>query len=57
MERLWKFFKKKVLYNRYYPTFQEFKASCMQFFEKKNLKKYRKQLESLLTENMQIVSA
>ena len=28
IERLWKFFKKKVLYNRYYETFEEFKAAC-----------------------------
>lgn len=57
IERLWKFFKKKVLYNKYYSTFSEFKSACMEFFHKKNLRKYNKELDSLLTENFQIVSA
>lgn len=57
IERLWKFFKKQVLYNQYYPTFQEFRCACLGFFQKKNLRKYRKELKSLLTENFQIVSA
>jgi transposase len=57
IERLWKYFKKQVLYNQYYPTFKEFKIACMQFFQKKNLRKHRKELKSLLTENFQIVSA
>jgi transposase len=57
IERLWKFFKKLVLYNRYYPTFQEFRTACLEFFERKNLQRHRKQLRSLLTENFQLVSA
>ncbi len=57
IERLWKFFKKQVLYNRYYPSFAEFRTACLAFFEKKNLKKYRQKLRSLLTENFQVVSA
>ncbi|CAD7853673.1 MAG: hypothetical protein, partial [Olavius algarvensis Gamma 1 endosymbiont] len=31
IERFWKFFKKKTLYNRYYETFAEFKAACEEF--------------------------
>ena len=57
IERLWKFFKKQVLYNQYYPTFREFKYACLEFFKKKNLRKHRKELKSLLTEKCQIVSA
>ena len=57
IERLWKLFKKQVLYNRFYPTFAEFRAACIGFFAKGNLRRYRKQLDSLLTENFQIVSA
>jgi len=57
IERLWKFFKKQVLYNKYYSTFSEFKSACMEFFHKKNLRRYKKELHSLLTENFQIVSA
>ena len=57
IERLWKFFKKQVLYNRYYPTFREFRMACLQFFEKRNLRRHRQKLNSLLTENFQMVSA
>lgn len=57
IERLWKFFKKTILYNKYYETFKEFKSACMSFFDKDNLSKYTKELRALLTENFQIVSA
>lgn len=57
IERLWKFFKKKVLYNRYYQTFSEFRFACLTFFHKKNLRKHASELDSLLTQNFQIVSA
>lgn len=53
IERLWKFFKKTVLYNRYYETFPQFKDACADFF--KNASKYHSQLRSLLTENFAIV--
>jgi len=52
IERYWKFFKKKVLNNRYYETFGEFKQACQSFFRKK--KKYLPELQSLLTENFHI---
>jgi len=55
IERLWKFFKKKVLYNQYYEKFEQFRESCLDFFKKKNLRKYRKELETLLTDNFGIV--
>jgi len=57
IERLWKFFKKMVLYNRYYQTYHEFREACLKFFHKRNLKKYRRELDSILTENFEIVSA
>jgi len=53
IERLWKFFKKKTLYNRYYETFADFKAACEALFA--NSVKYRTELLSLLTENFEIV--
>lgn len=53
IERLWKFFKKKVLYNRYFETFAEFKAACEEFFA--HPAKYQRELRSLLTENFEIV--
>ena len=52
IERYWKFFKKTVLHNRYYETFEEFKQSCKNFFRKR--KKYLPELQSLLTENFHI---
>lgn len=32
IERLWKFFKKKVLYNQYYENLAAFRNACIQFF-------------------------
>lgn len=53
IERLWKFFKNKVLYNRYYESFDEFRKTCEGFFN--NPRNYHKELRSLLTENFAIV--
>ena len=55
IERYWKFFKKKVLNNRYYETFDEFKLACQSFFQKR--KKYFPELQRLLTENFHIQAA
>jgi transposase len=51
IERLWRFFHQKVTNNHYFATFQEFKEITMQFFQ--NLKQYKQELETLLTENFQ----
>lgn len=56
IERLWKFFKKKTIYNRYYETFDEFKKACLQFFETVNRNNFRNELTSLLTNKFNIVS-
>lgn len=53
IERLWKFFHKKKLYNRYYESFHEFKKECLGFFE--NIGQYKDELATLLTENFQIL--
>ena len=55
IERYWKFFKKKVLNNCYYETFEEFKQACKGFFRKR--KKYLPQLQTLLAENFHIQPA
>ena len=55
IERYWKFFKKKVLNNRYYETFAEFKRACESFFRKR--KKHLPELQMLLTENFHIQAA
>lgn len=52
IERLWKFFKKKTLYNHYYPTYREFKAASLDFF--RTMSRHRAELDSLLTENFHI---
>ena len=52
IERYWKFFKKKVMANRYYATFEEFKRACRNFFQKQQ--SYWPELKSLLTENFHI---
>jgi transposase len=52
IERLWKFFKKKVLYNEYYDSFSGFRKACEDFFG--NPGAYQGDLRSLLTENFQI---
>jgi len=55
IERLWKYFRKIVLYNKYYETFDEFKKACKSFFRRS--KRYKEDISSLLTENFQIIGA
>lgn len=55
IERLWKYFRKVMLYNRYYQSLQEFMEAAESFFS--NIKEHRKQLRSLLTENFHLFSA
>jgi transposase len=53
IERFWKFFKRQVLYNRYYETFDQFKRACKGFFA--DLEKFAPRLRTLLTERFQII--
>lgn len=46
IERLWKFFKKMVLYNTYYEDVNAFREACIHFF--KNIDNYYDELSSLL---------
>jgi transposase len=52
IERLWKFMKKKTTYDKYYEKFSVFRKKVLEFFE--NIKNYREELESLMTENFQL---
>lgn len=52
IERFWKFFKRQVLYNRYYETFDEFRSACGKFFAE--LDRFAPRLRTLLAENFQI---
>jgi len=55
IERLWRFFKKNITYNKYYEEFAVFRKYCLHFF--KNIKKYRPQLETLMTDNFELIQA
>ena len=55
IERLWKFFKKKVMKNTYYPSFQAFYQAIDNFF--KNFSDYEKELTSLLSLKFEIIKA
>ncbi len=55
IERLWKFFKKKVIYNTYYEKFALFRKFCLDFF--RHLGKYKAELQTLMTDNFQLIQA
>lgn len=55
IERLWKFMKKQVLYNKYYEKFDVFKQTTLGFFE--NIQLYKTELDSLLTNNYRVLNA
>lgn len=56
IERVWKFFKKKVIKNKYYKSFQEFEEFCISFFSLHSLGNLLPELQSLLTLNFEIIS-
>lgn len=49
IERLWRFTKKKVLYNKFYSKFDEFKGAVSTCLEKVTHGEYAEELQSLLT--------
>lgn len=53
IERLWKFFKKKVIANQYYENYADFKTAVMRFFEI-DVGLYKDELRNLLTENFHL---
>lgn len=55
IERLWKFFKKKVIKNIYYESFDDFFAFVSQFFTKENWNKILPELRSLLTLKFEVI--
>ncbi len=55
IERLWKFFKKKILYNTYYEQFAVFRKYCLNFF--RYIGKFRTELQTLMTDNFQLIQA
>lgn len=55
IERVWKYFRKVVMHNRYYQSFIDFTQAAESFFL--NIKEHRNALRSLLTENFHLFSA
>lgn len=56
IERLWKLFKKKVLYNKYYETKKEFELAIDYFFTD-GIQKYKNEIKSLLVEKFHLIQA
>ena len=52
-ERLWKFMKKKVKANTYYEGLDDFKNALTSFF--RGIRKYKNELETLMTDNFPIL--
>jgi transposase len=52
IERFWKFLRKHVTRNRFYPTFTEFRTAIQRLLS--TLGKYADELASLMTENFQL---
>ena len=55
IKRLWRFFKKNITYNSYYEEFAVFRKYSLNFF--KNIKKYKSDLETLMTDNFELIQA
>lgn len=53
IERLWRFFHQKVLWNHYFETMGQFKTASLEFFE--NLDIHKKELDTLLADNFRLV--
>lgn len=54
IERLWRVFKKNVIYNKFYETFQDFKKACTGFFE--NQTEYYDQIESIMGDGLEALT-
>jgi transposase len=55
IERVWKFFKKKVLENQFYKTFKEFKKEIDDFFQKKiKTEEMKEELKRFASDNFHI---
>lgn len=52
IERVWKFFKKKVLYNIYYEKVDDFRQACIKFF--RNIGSYRNELNSIMNSEFEL---
>ena len=53
IERLWKFMKKEVMANRYFPDLETFQREWMLFL--RGIRKHKQELSSLITDNFHII--
>ena len=54
IERLWRVFKKKVLYNRYFEDFQKFKQACSDFFA--NQDEHYNEISSIMGSGLEAIN-
>ena len=54
IERLWKFMKKRVMANSYYPDLDTFQQELMLFL--RGIRKHKQELSTLITDNFHIVN-
>lgn len=47
IERVWRFFKKKVLYNKYHENIHAFRNACIEFF--RNFSNYQNELDNIMS--------
>ncbi len=52
IERLWKFFKKKVLYNQYYEDIKAFRKACIHFFS--NIEQHSGEIEKFMNADFEM---
>jgi len=48
-------FQENITYNKYYEKFAVFKNECLKFF--KNIDNYKLELQSLITDNFELIRA
>ena len=53
IERLWGFFKRKIIYGTYYDTFVKFKNAALGFF--RGIDEYHRELSTLMVDNFRVV--
>lgn len=55
IERLWKFLRKKIINNKYYESFKNFRTSVLSFFE--SIDRYKEEIASFIGQKMQLFEA
>lgn len=56
IERLWLLMQRKILYNRYYASYDDFTRAIRDFLDHVNMR-YRQEMETMLTDNFHLIAA